>query len=81
MEAYQAVISYCLDVLKLRKTSPSVIKDNVAAVKLYKSLCFQVEGIYRMHGKYGSKYCDAIRMALFNLKEPIVQSYLVNKSL
>ena len=79
-EASQSIISYCFDTLKLRKITLGVIKDNLAAVKLYESLGFVVEGTYRMHGKYDGKYCDAIRMALFNIKDPNVQSYLENKS-
>ena len=34
--------------------------------KLYQKLGFEVEGIYKKHGKYQGKYCDIIRMALFN---------------
>jgi RimJ/RimL family protein N-acetyltransferase len=48
-------------------------------VKLYESLGFEVEGIYRMHGKYDGKYCDALRMALFNFNDPNVKNYLGNK--
>ncbi len=79
-EASRSVISYCFDTLNLRKITLGVIKDNIAAVKLYESLGFEVEGVYRMHGKYDGKYCDAIRMALFNMKNPDVQNYLDNKS-
>jgi ribosomal-protein-alanine N-acetyltransferase len=79
-EASKSVISYCFESLNLRKITLGVIKDNVAAVKLYKSLGFEEEGIYRMHGIYAGKYCDAIRMALFNMKDPAVQNYLVSKS-
>lgn len=79
-EASQSVISYCFDTLNLRKITLGVIKDNIAAVKLYESLGFEVEGVYRMHGKYDGKYCDAIRMALFNMKNLDVQNYLDNKS-
>ena len=79
-EASRSVISYCFDILNLRKITLGVIKDNVAAVKLYESLGFEVEGVYRMHGKYDGKFCDAIRMALFNMNDPDVQNYLVSKS-
>jgi [ribosomal protein S5]-alanine N-acetyltransferase len=78
-EASQAVISYCFESLYLRKITLGVIKDNIAAVKLYESLGFEVEGIYRMHGKYDEKYCDAIRMALFNGNNPEVQNYFDKK--
>ena len=79
-EASLSVISYCFDTLNLRKITLGVIKDNIAAVKLYESLGFEVEGVYRMHGKYDGKYCDSFRMALFNMKDPEVQNYLDNKS-
>lgn len=79
-EASKSVISYCFESLNLRKITLGVIKDNVAAVKLYESLGFEVEGIYQMHGIYGGKYCDAIRMALFNRNNPDVQNYLISKS-
>lgn len=79
-EASKGVIDYCFNVIGLRKITLGVIKDNVAAVKLYESLGFEEEGIYRMHGIYAGKYCDAIRMALFNIKDQDVQSYFGNKS-
>jgi len=79
-EASQALISYCFETINLRKITLGVIKDNVVAVKLYESLGFTIEGIYSMHGKYDGRYCDAIRMALFNFKNPDVQNYLYNKS-
>jgi ribosomal-protein-alanine N-acetyltransferase len=79
-EASKVVIDYCFNVIELRKITLGVIKDNVAAVKLYESLGFEEEGIYRMHGIYAGKYCDAIRMALFNMNDPDVQNYLGSKS-
>ena len=79
-EASIAVINYIFSKLSLRKIVLGVIKDNTAAVKLYESLGFEVEGIYRMHGKYDGKYCDAIRMALFNRNDHEVQDYLVSNS-
>lgn len=79
-EASKSVISYCFESLNLRKITLGVIKDNVSAVKLYESLGFEEEGIYRMHGIYAGKYCDAIRMALFNMNDQDVQNYLVSKS-
>lgn len=79
-EASKVVIDYCFNVIGLRKITLGVIEDNVAAVKLYKSLGFDEEGIYSMHGIYGGKYCDAIRMAIFNFGDPNVQNYFVSKS-
>ncbi|MFL0162050.1 GNAT family N-acetyltransferase [Aquirufa salirivi] len=79
-EASQAVISFCFEKLGLRKITLGVIEDNEAAVKLYKSLGFQVEGIYQMHGKYDGKYCNAIRMALFNMNDDEVQSFFLSNN-
>ena len=77
-EASNAVIHFCFKKLGLRKISLGVIKDNIAAVRLYKSLGFEIEGTYRMHGIYAGKYCDAFRMALFNIENPLVQEYFNN---
>ncbi len=74
-EASKAVINYCFKSIGLRKITLGVIKDNIAAVKLYESLGFEIEGIYRMHGKYEGKYCDAFRMAIFNREDYLVQNY------
>jgi len=65
-EASVRVIEYCFDEVKLRKITLGVVADNVNAVKLYEKIGFETEGIYRKHGLYDGKYCDIIRMALFN---------------
>lgn len=74
-EASKAVIEYCFKAVGLRKISLGVIKDNIAAVKLYELLGFQIEGIYQMHGIYAGKFCDAYRMAIFNHEDPLVKNY------
>jgi RimJ/RimL family protein N-acetyltransferase len=66
MEASKTVIQYCFETVKLRKLTLGVIENNVAAVNLYYKLGFVLEGVYKKHGIYGGKYCDAFRMALFN---------------
>jgi ribosomal-protein-alanine N-acetyltransferase len=65
-EASQAVIDYCFDVLQLRKINLGFVKENVAAHRLYESLDFVAEGIYKKHVKFENKYSDVIRMAVFN---------------
>ena len=75
MEASQVVISYCFNTLRLRKISLGVVKNNIAAVKLYKKLGFEIEGVYRMNGFYSGKFCDALRMSLFNLDDESVRNY------
>ena len=65
-EASIAIINYCFSELKLRKICLGVVKDNRAAVRLYEKLGFCVEGDYKRHGFYNNKYCDMLRMAIFN---------------
>lgn len=65
-EASQCVINFCFNVIKLRKITLGVVLDNIAAVKLYRGIGFNVEGHYKKHGLYDGKYCDVLRMASFN---------------
>lgn len=65
-EASETVIRFCFESLLLRKITLGVVKDNVAAVKLYENLGFVTEGCYVRHGFYNGKWCDILRMALFN---------------
>ena len=65
-EATQRIIDFCFNELKIRKITLGVVADNFAALKLYEKLNFKIEGIYKKHGLYQGKYCDIIRMALFN---------------
>ncbi|MDQ8004327.1 MAG: GNAT family protein [Pedobacter sp.] len=65
-EASKAIISHCFDNLKMRKITLGVVADNEAAVNLYKTLGFEIEGVYKRHGYYDGKWSDIIRMAIFN---------------
>lgn len=65
-EATKKVIEFCFGEIKIRKLTLGVVADNEGAVKLYKKLGFITEGVYKKHGIYQGKYCDTIRMALFN---------------
>ena len=65
-EATNVIIDFCFNKLKLRKICLGVVEDNEVAVALYKKLGFEIEGIYKLHGYYNQKYCNTIRMSLFN---------------
>lgn len=65
-EATQRILNFCFDNLKLRKITLGVVEDNITALNLYKRLKFEIEGVYKKHGLYQGKYCNIIRMALFN---------------
>jgi RimJ/RimL family protein N-acetyltransferase len=65
-EASLLIIDYCFKTLNLRKMTLGVVERNGAAVHLYKSLGFQIEGVYKKHGFYENEYHDVLRMALFN---------------
>ena len=70
-EASKTIIQHCFDSIKLRKICLGVVKDNLAAVHLYEKLGFCVEGLYKKHAFHDGKYCDVLRMALFNPKDDI----------
>lgn len=65
-EASILVVDHCFKILNLRKITLGVVDKNTAAIALYKSLGFEIEGVYKKHGFYENKYHDIIRMALFN---------------
>ena len=65
-EATKKIIDFCFQELNIRKLTLGVVAENTAAVNLYKKLGFATEGIYKQHGLYQGKYCDTLRMALFN---------------
>lgn len=65
-EASATVLEYCFKSLGLRKITLGVVEENEPAVRLYKKLSFVTEGIYKSHGYYDGKYCNTLRMAIFN---------------
>lgn len=65
-EASLKIIAYCFTDLKIRKITLGVVEDNSNALNLYKKLGFITEGVYKNHGYYQGKYCNTVRMALFN---------------
>jgi ribosomal-protein-alanine N-acetyltransferase len=65
-EATSLTIRYFFDQLKYNKLTLGVIEGNEAAIRLYASLGFNLEGTFRQHGYYGEKMCDLYRMAIFN---------------
>ena len=65
-EASKVMLSYCFDTINLSKITLGVVERNAAAVQLYESLGFEIEGVYKKHGLYGNEYLDVLRMALFN---------------
>jgi len=62
------IIDYGFKKLKLHKINLGVIKDNVPAVKLYKSVGFVVEGQMKDEVFCKGKYYDFLSMAIFNRK-------------
>jgi [ribosomal protein S5]-alanine N-acetyltransferase len=65
-EATLCIIDFAFSVLKVRKITLGVVEDNTSALNLYQKLGFKTEGVYKNHGFYQGKYCNIIRMALFN---------------
>lgn len=66
-EASKCVIDYCFsDKVGLRKITLGVVEDNRAAFQLYKKLGFKEEGLLRNHSYHVGKWCNIVRMAMFN---------------
>ena len=65
-ESSKTIIKFCFEKIKLRKIALGVVEDNIAALELYKKIGFVVEGRLKKHGIYNNKYCNLIRMAMFN---------------
>lgn len=67
-EATDTIVKYCFEEKNLHKITLGVVEDNANAVELYKKAGFVVEGKYIDHGVYGGKYCNVLRMSIFNKK-------------
>ena len=65
-EASIGILNFCFYNLNLRKINLGVLKVNSRAIKLYESLGFVSEGIFKEHKKFQGGFCDEIRMAIFN---------------
>ncbi len=65
-EASGRIVRFCFDEIGLRKITLGVVENNEQAVKLYKNMGFEIEGVYRKHGFYEGTLCNVLRMALFN---------------
>lgn len=65
-EATKRVLEYCFNEMNIRKITLGVIEDNIPAYNLYRNLGFDIEGILIKHGLYEGKYCNVVRMGLFN---------------
>ena len=59
------ILDYGFNKLKLHKISLAVFPENLAAVKLYKSLGFRQEGLLKDDAFFGGKYHDTLLMAKF----------------
>src|SRR3990167_7202903 len=64
-EAMKQIIDYAFLSLNLRKIFLKVITDNLAAIKLYKSVGFNEEGVLKKHYWSDGKYVDVLVMSLF----------------
>ncbi|PJA47102.1 N-acetyltransferase [Candidatus Uhrbacteria bacterium CG_4_9_14_3_um_filter_36_7] len=63
--AMQWLLNYGFQKCKLHKINLGVIKDNIPAVKLYKSLGFKIEGVMKDEVCSNGRYYDFLSMAIF----------------
>ena len=64
--AMKWIINYSFNNLRLHKINLGVIKNNIPAVKLYKSLGFVIEGEMKDEVFYKGKFYNFLSMAIFN---------------
>ena len=65
-EAMELFFSYIFDQINLRKIKLEVLKENGKAIKIYKDMGFNEEGILREHIYQDGKYKDLLMMSLFS---------------
>jgi len=66
-EASTTILDYCFsNNVQLRKVTLGVVADNKPALMLYKNLGFKQEGLLEKHAFHLDKWCDVVRMAIFN---------------
>ena len=66
-EASNTILEFCFsDNVKLRKVTLGVVAENESAVQLYGKLGFIQEGLLKKQALHMNKWCDVIRMAIFN---------------
>lgn len=65
-EATSRVLEYSFTEVGLRKVTLGVVEDNIAAEKLYEKLGFVKDGFLRAHSYHIDKWCNVIRMSIFN---------------
>jgi RimJ/RimL family protein N-acetyltransferase len=63
-EASIKIIKYCFNTLKLSKITLGVVEDNIAAVKLYEKIGFDIDSVKESVGTYNGKLSNSLRMSL-----------------
>lgn len=66
-EASNTILEFCFsENVRLRKVTLGVVAENESAVQLYRKLGFIQEGLLKKQAFHMNKWCDVIRMAIFN---------------
>ena len=65
-EAMKLFFSYIFDQINLRKIKLDVLKENDKAIKIYKDMGFNEEGILKEHIYQDGNYKDLLVMSLFS---------------
>lgn len=65
-ESMKLILEFGFKALNLRKVKLDVVVDNIAAIKMYKSLGFREVGIYKEERFIDSEYKDVLMMELIN---------------